>query len=103
MNISPEITEIKNLLQQQGEVLTQISKDQNYLRGALDQINERFGTLDARMGSLESRMSSLETRVSEVESRLSREIRENFKWTLGMMIPVRFGILVAIIAQFVKG
>jgi uncharacterized coiled-coil protein SlyX len=88
----------------------EVIKEQNYLRGALDQVNERFSSLDARIDSLESRIVSVENRmisleacVSEVQSRLSRKIRDNLRWLIGMMIPVWFGILVAIIVELVKG
>ena len=56
MNTNPEITEIKNIvqqnrdilqrhgeiLQQHGEILLEVVKEQNYLRRALDQVNEQF-------------------------------------------------------------
>lgn len=124
MNTNPEISEIKNIvqqnrdmlqrhgeiLQQHGEILLEVVKEQNYLRGALDQVNERFGTLDARMNSMENRivsvenrMNSLEARLTDTESRLSKDIRDNFKWTIGLMIPVWFGILAAIAVELVKG
>ena len=131
MNTNPEITEIKNIvqqnsitlqqhgemlqrhgaiLQQHGEILLEVVKEQNYLRGALDQVNERFSTLDARMNSmenriiaLEDRMSSLEARLTDTEFRLSKDIRDNFKWTIGLMIPVWFGILAAIAIELIKG
>ena len=131
MNTDPEIVEIKNIvqqnrdilqqhsitlqqhgeiLQQHGEILLEVVKEQNYLRGALDQVNERFGTLDARMNSMENRivsvenrMNSLEARLNDTESRLSKDIRDNFKWTIGLMIPVWFGILAAIAIELVKG
>ena len=131
MNTNPEITEIKNIvqqnrdtlqqhsqiLQQHGEILLEVVKEQNYLRGALDQVNERFSTLDARMGSmenrivsvenrmtgLEGRMDSLNSRLTDTESRLSKDIRDNFKWTIGLMIPIWFGILAAIAVELIKG
>lgn len=117
MNTNPEITEIKNIvqqnretlqqhsqiLQQHGEMLLEVVKEQNYLRGALDQVNERFSTLDARIGSLENRMISVEARLTDTESRLSKDIRDNFKWTIGLMIPVWFGILAAIAVELIKG
>lgn len=131
MNTNPEITEIKNIvqqnrdtlqqhsqiLQQHGEMLLEVVKEQNYLRGALDQVNERCSTLDARMGSmenrsvsvenrmtgLEGRMGSLNSRLTDTESRLSKDIRDNFKWTIGLMIPVGFGILAAIAVELIKG
>ena len=91
-------------------MLMEVIKEQNYLRGTLDQVNERFSSLDARIDSLESRIVSVENRmisleacVSEVQSRLSRKIRDNLRWLIGLMIPVWFGILVAIIVELVKG
>lgn len=98
MNTNSELTEIKRIVQQNreilhqhGDLLIQLSKDQSYLRGALDQITERLGSLDARVNSLENRVSTVENRINEVESRLSedirevesrlsKDIRENFKW-----------------------
>ena len=102
------------ILQQHGEILLEVVKEQNYLRGALDQVNERFGTLDARMNSmenrivsveerLEGRMNSLEARLTDTESRLSKDIWDNFKWVVILMIPVWFGILAAIAVELIKG
>ena len=138
MNANPEITEIKNIvqqnrdilqqhsvilqqhgemlqrhgatLQQHGEILLEVVKEQNYLRGALDQVNERFGTLDARMNSMENRiisveerMNSLEARLTDTESRLSKDIWDHFKWVVILMILVWFGILAAIAVELIKG
>ena len=138
MNTDPEIVEIKNIvqgnrnilqqhsltlqqhgemlqrhseiLQQHGEILIEVVKEQNYLRGALDQVNEWFSTLDARMNSMENRivsvenrMNSLEARLTDTESRLSKDIRDNFRWTIGLIIPVWFGILAAIAVELIKG
>ena len=135
MNTNPEILEIKNvvqhnkdMLQRHGEILLEVVKEQNYLRGALDQVNERFSTLDARIGSLENRivfvknrMTALEDRMNSLDARLtdtytglskdvrdnfmslSKGIRDNFKGTIGLMIPVWFGILAAIAVELVKG
>jgi predicted nucleic acid-binding Zn-ribbon protein len=115
--ITPETAEITDILQQHGKLLIQISKEQNYLRGALDQMNERFSSLENRVNTVEERINTVESRLSkdirdvesrlskdiqEVESRLSKEIRENFKWMIGLMLPVWFGILVAIVVQLLK-
>ena len=142
MNTNPEILEIKNIvqqnrnmlqrhseiLQQHGEILLEVVKEQNYLRGALDQVNKRFGTLDARMKSMENSIVSVENRMIVLEDRLgaleaprtntyaslskdvrdnfnnlSKEIWDNFKWVAILMIPVWFGILAAIAVELVKG
>ena len=98
-------------------MLLEAIKEQNYLHGALDQVNERFSTLDARIGSLEGcivsidnrmisveeRMSSLEGRLTDTHPRLSKDIRDNSKWMIGLMISVLFGVLVPIIVELVKG
>ena len=128
MNITPETAEIRDILQQHSELLIQISKEQNYFRGALDQMNERFSSLEDRVNTVEERINTVESRLSkdiqavesrlskdlqevesrlsqniqELESRLSKEIRENFKWMIGLMVPVWFGILVAIVVQRLK-
>ena len=115
------------VLQQHGEILLEVVKEQNYLRGALDQVNERFSTLDARMNSMENRIVSVENRMISLEDRmgsfdarltntyaslskdvrdnfnsLSKEIWDNFKWVVILMIPVWFGILVAIAVELIK-
>ena len=91
--------------------MLEVVKEQNYLRGALDQINERFSTLDARMNSMENRIVSVENRMIALEDRmgsfdarltdtyasLSKDIRDNFKWTIGLMISVWIGIFIIII------
>ena len=77
------------------------------MRGELNQINERLGSLEGRMSTLETRMSVLETRVeqrmSALEARLERRITDVFKWMVGMMVPVWITLLVLIITQFTKG
>ena len=107
MDTHPDVVEIKNILQQHTELLIQLSKDQGYLRGELNQMNERFSSLDARMDSLETRVNTAEgqlnNRINEVESRLSKEIRDNLRWMIGLMILVWIGILIAVLTQFVKG
>ena len=78
MNITPETAEIRDILQQHSELLIQISKEQNYLRGALDQINERFSSLENRVNTVEERINTVESWLSknirDVESRLSQNI-----------------------------
>ena len=101
-----EMETIKNLFQETNGLVIQLSRDINYMRGEMSQMNERITTIESRMTMLEQQMSAVETRVNsrinEVESRLSKEIRENFKWMIGMMIPVWIGVLVAVLAQFIK-
>lgn len=95
MNVDPQTTEIRNLVQQTHEMVIQIAKDQNQMRGELTQINER-------LASLENRMTALETRMSNLESRVGKEIRDVFKWLIGMMIPVWIGLIAALVIQFLK-
>jgi predicted nucleic acid-binding Zn-ribbon protein len=95
--------EIKNILQHHGDLLTEIIKQQNHLRSAFEQMNERFGSLETRVGALETRVNTVEIRINEVESRLSKEIREVFKWMVGMMIPVWIGVLLGVLVQLIKG
>ncbi len=64
----------------------EVIKEQNDWRGALYQINKRFGTLGARMRSMENRIVSVENRMSSPDARLtdtyarlSKDIRDNFK------------------------
>ena len=65
------------------------------MRGELTQINER-------LASLENRMTALETRMSNLETRMGVEIRDVFKWLIGMMVPVWIGVIAALIIQFLK-
>lgn len=124
MNTDSQSAEIRNLVQQTHEMVIQIAKDQNRIRGELTQISERIGSLegrmtaletrmderittlesrmDVRMTSLESRMSNLESQMGNLESRMSKEIRDVFKWLIGTMIPVWFGLIAALIIQFLK-
>ena len=106
MNVDPQTTEIRNLVQQTHEMVIQIAKDQNQMRGELTQINERLASLENRMTALETRMdarmTALETRMSNLESRVGKEIRDVFKWLIGMMIPVWIGLIAALIIQFLK-
>ncbi len=95
MNVDPQTTEIRNLVQQTHEMVIQIAKDQSQIRGELTQINER-------LASLENRMTALETRMSNLESRVGKEIRDVFKWLIGMMIPVWIGLIAALVIQFLK-
>ena len=106
MNVDPQTTEIRNLVGQTHEMVIQIAKDQNQMRGELTQINERLASLENRMTALETRMdarmTALETRMSNLESRVGKEIRDVFKWLIGMMIPVWIGLIAALIIQFLK-
>ena len=54
------------------------------------------------MTGLETRRGNLESRMSDFESRVSKEIREVFKWLIGVMIPVWIGLIAALIIQFLK-
>jgi uncharacterized coiled-coil DUF342 family protein len=105
MAINPEMIELKNLILQTHEMVVQLSKDVNYMRGELSQINERLGSLENRVTTVEINEveSSLNARINDTAFQLSKEIREVFKWMVGMMIPVWIGVLVAIIAQLIKG
>lgn len=102
MNVDSQTTEIRNLVEQTHEMVIQIAKDQNQMRGELTQINERLASLENRMTTLETRMSNLESRMSDFESRVGKEIRDVFKWLIGMMIPVWIGLIAALIIQFLK-
>lgn len=95
MNVDPQTTEIRNLVQQTHEMVIRIAKDQSQMRGELTQINRR-------LASLENRMTALETRMSNLESRVGKEIRDVFKWLIGMMIAVWIGLIAALIIQFLK-
>ena len=95
MNIDPQSAEIRTLVQQTHEMVIQIAKEQNQIRGELIQLNERIA-------SLEGRMTALETRMSDLESRVSKEIRDVFKWLIGMMVPAWIGVIAALIIQFLK-
>ena len=88
MNIAPQSAEIRTLVQQTHEMVIQIAKEQNQIRGEMIQLNERIG--------------SLETRMTALESRVSKEIRDVFKWLIGMMIPAWIGVIAALIIQFLK-
>ncbi len=95
MNTDPQTAEIKNFVEQTHGMVIQIAKDQNQMRGEITQISERIGSLEGRMTALETRMSNLETRMRV-------EIRDVFKWLIGMMIPVWVGVIAALIIQFLK-
>ena len=95
MNSDSQTTEIRNLVEQTHEMVIQIAKDQNQMRGELTQINER-------LVSLENRMTALETRMSNLETRMGVEIRDVFKWLICMMVPVWIGVIAALIIQFLK-
>lgn len=95
MNSDPQTTEIRNLVEQTHEMVIQIAKDQNQMRGELTQINER-------LASLENRMTALETRMNNLDTRMGVEIRDVFKWLIGMMVPVWIGVIAVLIIQFLK-
>ncbi len=98
------------MVQHLTDLVVQLSKDVNrelsQMRGELNQINERLGSLKGCISTLETRMSMLETRIeprmSALETRVERRITDIFKWMVGMMVPVWIGILVIIITQFIK-
>ena len=102
MNKDSQSAEMMHLIQQTHEMVIQIAKEQNQIRGELTQINERIRSLESRMDNLETRMNNLETRMSDLEYRVSKEIREVFKWLIAMMLPVWLGLIAALIIQFLK-
>lgn len=103
MNTDPQSAEMMHLIQQTHEMVIQIAKEQNQIRGELIQLNERIGSLETRMTALETRvaarLTTLETRMSDLETRMSKEIREIFKWLIAMMLPVWLGLIAALIIQ----
>ena len=106
MNTDPQTAETRNFVEQTHEMVIQIAKDQNQMRGEITQISERIGSLEGLMTALETRMdarmTALETRLSNLETRMRVEIRDVFKWLIGMMIPVWIGVIAALIIQFLK-
>ena len=56
-------------------------------------MENRIVSVENRMIALEDRMGSLDARLTDTYASLSKDIRDNFKWTIGLMIPVWFGIL----------
>ena len=95
MNTDPQTAKNKNFVEQTHGLVIHIAKDQNQMRGEITQISERIGSLEGRTTAVETRMSNLETRMRV-------EIRDVFKWLIGMMIPVWVGVIAALIIQFLK-
>ncbi|MDE0297069.1 MAG: hypothetical protein OXN17_00380 [Candidatus Poribacteria bacterium] len=106
MNSDSQTTEIRNLVEHTHEMVIQIAKDQNQMRGELTQIIERLASLENRMTALETRidarMTALETQMSDLETGMGVEIRDVFKWLICMMVPVWIGVIAALIIQFLK-
>jgi hypothetical protein len=73
MEINPETTELKNMVQNLSDLVVQVSKDVNR------ELSQMRG------------------------ERLERRITDVFKWMVGMMVPVWISIIVLIITQFIKG
>ena len=65
-------------------------------------MENRIVSVENRMIALEDRMGSFDAHLTDTYSSLSKDIRDSFKWTIGLMIPVWFGILVVIIVDLVK-
>ena len=65
-------------------------------------MENRIVSVENRMIALEDRMGSFDARLTDTYSSLSKDIQDNFKWTIGLTIPVWFGILVVIIVDLVK-
>ena len=73
------------------------------LDARMNLMENRIVSVENRMIALEDRMGLFDARLTDTYASLSKDIRDNFKWTIGLMVPVWFGILLAIIVEFVKG
>ena len=80
MNIDPETADLREVVQQTVEMVQQNARDNAYLRGAFEQMNQRFDNLvqsidqrfDSLAQSVDHRFDSVDQRFEQMERRLSR-------------------------------
>ena len=74
MDIDPETTDLREVVQQTVEMVQQNARDNAYLRGAFEQMNQRFDNLvqsiDQRFEQVDKRFEQLERRSEQVDKRI---------------------------------
>lgn len=125
MNINPETADLREVVQQTVEMVQQNARDNAYLRGAFEQMNQRFDNLvqsidqrfdslaqsvdhrfdsvdqrfeqvDKRFEQLERRFEAIEARVSGVEGQLNTQLR----WIIGLMAPIYLALIALVVKVF---
>ena len=74
-------------------------------------IEERMSLLETRLTDTYASLSkditdtrtNLSQDITDTHVSLSKDIRGNLRWTIGLMIPVWFGILAVIAVELIKG
>ena len=77
MNTNPETTELREVVQRTVEMVEQNARDNAYLRGAFEQmnqrfddsaesINQRFGQVDQRFGQMDQRFDQMDKRIDDL-------------------------------------
>lgn len=121
MNINPETADLREVVRQTVEMVQQNARDNVYLRGAFEQMNQRFDNLvqsidqrfeqverrfeqmerrfeqvDKRFEQLERRFEAIEARVSSVEGQLNTQLR----WIIGLMPPIYLALIALVVKVF---
>ena len=81
MNENQQLTEIS-------QQLADIAKEQAYLRGAFDRMNEWLTGLEGRMTGIENRMTALEGRFDSM-----------IKWIIGLTLTGWTGVIIAVLLK----
>ena len=73
MNTNPETADLREVVRQTVEMVQQNARDNAYLRGAFEQMNQRFDNLvqsiDQRFEQVERRFEQMERRFEQVDKR----------------------------------
>ena len=121
MNTNPETADLREVVRQTVEMVQQNARDNAYLRGAFEQMNQRFDNLvqsidqrfgqvdkrfdsvdqrfeqvDKRFEQLERRFEAIEARVSRVEEQLNTQLR----WIIGLMAPIYLALIALVVKVF---
>ena len=67
MNIDPETADLREVVQQTVEMVQQNARDNAYLRGAFEQMNQRFDNL---VQSIDQRFEQVNHRFEQVDKRI---------------------------------
>ncbi len=63
------------------------------LEGSYEQINERLGTIEGRLDNLETKVDAGFTELRREVGELRRDMRTQFYWLLGVMVPLALGVI----------
>ena len=67
------------------------------VEGALEQMNERLGSIESNIGGLRGEMASLRQDMNTSIAELRRELHTSFRWTMGTIFVMWVTIICTIL------